>query len=392
MDEPAWWPSGIANSSVEDAISEGYVRTSFGKSKLWDISLAESSEWWNTVPIEGTVWGEWPSKVNSVEVISHRPNEMIVRLNNSILAILAPLECGDDVSRLVRHEPWRVALKDAPVLLPTGGWSVDENDRVLVFPWHDSVEFSGQDTEANVLMQHLAEIHSCFAFTATPNTERRWNDRLKALEDQLKTNTMWRAPHSPTTVGLPQIHLSATSLVDINGRLNFLPLNRSFAQHMLCEADRLPSISGAMMLEHQLARNNGLNEDQRRSMLETWASHVPQAWSNRAALSTVRGGAWVWRYHATLLEMAQAKAFNDEQTYGECLAWLQDVSRLQAHLGALRMWKSGTWVGLSAAVVAFFAWRLETMTSNQSALLAVISLGTIVASNAIYRMKDPPPY
>lgn len=392
MDEPAWWPGGITESSFEDAISDGYLRTAFGKSTVWDPSVAYDAAWWNTAPSEGTIWGEWPINVESTEVLAKRQNEVVVRLNQSMFAVIAPLECGDDVSRLVRHEPWRKALQSTPLLLPIAGWSVTECDRVLVYPWHERVEFADGNEAASELMQQLATIHSSLAQTATPNTERRWNDRLKAIEDQLKTKTMWRAPHSPTTVGLPQLHFSLTSLVKVDGKHCFLPCNRSFAEHMICEPDRLPSIAGAMMLEHQLARKEGLSQSQRRSLIETWAANVPEPWANRAALSTVRGGAWVWRYHATLLAMAQAQAFGDESTYDDCLTWLQDVSRLQAHLGALRMWKSGTWIGLAGGVVSFFAWRLESMSPNQSTVLALLSMGVIVASNAVYRAKDPPPY
>ena len=100
----------------------------------------------------------------------------------------------------------------------------------------------------------------------------------------------------------------------------------------------------------------------------------------------------MWRYHATILELAQAKAFGDEETVKACEQWLRDVSRLQAHLGALRLWKSGQWVGITGLAVSFFSWRLATLTEGQSLLLAILSIGVGIATNVIYRIKDPKPY
>jgi hypothetical protein len=56
------------------------------------------------------------------------------------------------------------------------------------------------------------------------------------------------------------------------------------------------------------------------------------------------------------------------------------------------MWKSGQWVGVTGLIVSFFAWKLATLTPDQSLILAVLSLGVGVAANAIYRFKDPAPY
>ena len=68
------------------------------------------------------------------------------------------------------------------------------------------------------------------------------------------------------------------------------------------------------------------------------------------------------------------------------------LDRLQAHLGALRLWKSGQWVGITGLAVSFFSWRLATLTEGQSLLLAILSIGVGIATNVIYRIKDPKPY
>lgn len=392
MDEPAWWPSGIALSSIDEAISEGTVRTSFGKTTVWDFEPYLQPNLWNSSLEVGVQWGDWNFEVQTVEIQSVSKNGLVVTLNDAYTASILPFGVGDDVSRLYRYEPWNSALVGHSVLLPIAGWTVDGNDRILVYPRYELKPFDGQTSTVMDLTRTIGGIHSALVGFSTPNTERRWNDRLKAIEDELKTKTMWRAPHANTTVGLPRLHLSIDSLTEVDGVLNFVPMSRSLAEHLLCENDRLPSLATLMMLEHQWARRDGLSEQQRQQLLETWGASVPVDWSSRAALSTVRGGAWVWRYHATLLELAQATAFAETSIKEDCQKWLRDVSRLQAHLGTLRMWKSGQWVGFTGLAVAFFAYRLDSFLPQQSLALAVLSFGVVVASNAVYRLKDPKAY
>ena len=392
MDEPAWWPSGIALSSIDEALSEGTVRTSFGKTTVWDFEPYLQPNLWNSSLEVGVQWGDWNFEVQTVEIQSVSKNGLVVTLNDAYTASILPFGVGDDVSRLYRYEPWNSALVGHSVLLPIAGWTVDGNDMILVYPRYELKPFDGQASTVMDLTRTIGGIHSALVGFSTPNTERRWNDRLKAIEDELKTKTMWRAPHANTTVGLPRLHLSIESLTEVDGVLNFVPMSRSLAEHLLCENDRLPSLATLMMLEHQWARRDGLSEQQRQQLLETWGASVPVDWSSRAALSTVRGGAWVWRYHATLLELAQATAFAETSIKEDCQKWLRDVSRLQAHLGTLRIWKSGQWVGFTGLAVAFFAYRLDSFLPQQSLALAVLSFGVVVASNAVYRLKDPKAY
>jgi hypothetical protein len=392
MDEPAWWPSGIALSSIDEALSEGTVRTSFGKTTVWDFEPYLQPNLWNSSLEVGVQWGDWNFEVQTVEIQSVSKNGLVVTLNDAYTASILPFGVGDDVSRLYRYEPWNSALVGHSVLLPIAGWTVDGNDRILVYPRYELKPFDGQTSTVMDLTRTIGGIHSALVGFSTPNTERRWNDRLKAIEDELKTKTMWRAPHANTTVGLPRLHLSIDSLTEVDGVLNFVPMSRSLAEHLLCENDRLPSLATLMMLEHQWARRDGLSEQQRQQLLETWGASVPVEWSSRTALSTVRGGAWVWRYHATLLELAQATAFAETSIKEDCQKWLRDVSRLQAHLGTLRMWKSGQWVGFTGLAVAFFSYRLDSFLPQQSLALAVLSFGVVVASNAVYRLKDPKAY
>nr|MCS5533019.1 hypothetical protein [Candidatus Poseidoniaceae archaeon] len=109
-------------------------------------------------------------------------------------------------------------------------------------------------------------------------------------------------------------------------------------------------------------------------------------------MSTVLGGPWLWRYRAVLLNLAHANAFGDSQLMSSCNAWLGDVSRLQAHLGTLRMWKAGEWAGYSAIAVGFYAWKMQTMTGQNGLVLLVSGAIFAIIMNRIYWSKDPSPY
>ena len=226
MDEPAWWPTGIALSSLEVAQKDGLLRTSYGRTVLWNFETFLAPEGWDTTPEDGTVWGEWKTEIKTIELLSTSSRGLTLLLNQELIATIQPAHIGDDVSRLARYEPWQEALKDHNLLLPTGGWAVDGNDRILIYPLHSTVAFEGKESTVLELVKHFGALHTSLEPFTTPNTERRWNDRLKAVEDQLKTNTMWRAPHAASTFGLPRIHLSFDSIVEVDGEQMFLPLCR----------------------------------------------------------------------------------------------------------------------------------------------------------------------
>ena len=67
MDEPAWWPKGIAVSPLEVAQKDGLLRTSYGRTALWDFQSFLVPEGWNTAQKEGTVWGEWNTEIETVK-------------------------------------------------------------------------------------------------------------------------------------------------------------------------------------------------------------------------------------------------------------------------------------------------------------------------------------
>ena len=392
MEEPVWWPSGVAQQSMKEALEAGELRTSLGRVQLWDISDVHSVAWWQTPPGNGTHWGQWPKGVASVELVGEDAYGLMLRIDDAYLARISPLLVGEDTSRLARYEPWSEALKDQSIVLPIGGWTAGGHDRVLLYPLFESSPPPTDLEGMNTLAASIGRLHGSMVPFETPNTERLWNDRLKAMEDELKPRTLWRAPHTQATVGLPRLHLDLNHLANSEGGPHWVAMPRSLADALVCQPERLPSLASLMRFERQFARRQPLDESHRKALLESWSNAAPKSWSKGKALSTALGGAWVWRYNAVLEQLLHARTYGDADLEQDSLDWLGEVSRLQARLGTLRMWKSGFWVGLTGVIVAYVGNDWGTFTSMQSWLLAAGSIAFAGVTNRMYWAKDPLPY
>ena len=293
---------------------------------------------------------------------------------------------------MVRHEPWNIALSGQSIVLPSMVWSVDGHDRIIVYPCFNLLSVEESHSMRYRIAESVGQVHASLDQFSTPNTERIWNDRLKEIESALKTNTLWRAPHSKFTVGLPRLNLDIEAITLIEGKPMLLPQPRTITEHLLCNQERLPGLATLMALERQWAEFEAPTEDGRKQLLNSWLMQAPPSYSKGKALSTLLGGPWGWRYPATLLRLGHAMIFSDNELERNSIKWLRDVSRLQGHLGILRFWKSGLWGGITGIIVAFFSWQLETLAPTTSALIGSISLFFAIASNQLYWAKDPDPY
>jgi hypothetical protein len=278
------------------------------------------------------------------------------------------------------------------MILPSMIWSINGNDRVIIYPCASLLSIEESHSMKNRIAECVGLIHSSLDQFSTPNTERIWNDRLKEIESSLKTNTLWRAPHSKFTVGLPRLNLDIEAITLIDGKPMMLPQPRTISEHLMCNKERLPGIAAMMSLERQWASYEKPTEESRKQLLESWLIGAPDSYGDKKALSTLLGGPWIWRYHATLLNLGQAMIFSDSELEKNSLKWLSEVSRLQAHLGILRFWKSGLWGGITGLIVSFFTWQLGTLSPTISGLIATISILFALASNQLYWSKDPEPY
>ena len=83
MDEPEWWPKGIAKIPFDSAL-EGELITSFGRLNIWNTNSCLDKGWWNKQPSEGKILGDWP-EVKVLEIIQFDRNEFddftIIKVN-----------------------------------------------------------------------------------------------------------------------------------------------------------------------------------------------------------------------------------------------------------------------------------------------------------------------
>ena len=389
MDDAPWWPSGIITDDSADTES-GVVQTVFGSIQCWNFAACLSNEWWQHRPESGDIWGDWP-EVTTAEVIKHDRKGILLKLNDHQIARISPFAVGNDLSRLVQYQPWRQALEDLAIELPSMVYYVENQDRIAVYDCAEIV--SGiESLQAERVADKLGSIHSALNEFSTPNTERRWNDRLKDIEAELKVTTLWRAPHSEYTVGLPRLNIDLATLSVDGEEFSFIADIRSLVEHLMCEPDRLPGLATLMLIEQQISFARGMTTAARKSLLQAYLNTAPNSYGRKKALSTLMGGPWIWRYHAVLIAFAEARIFGDEELGERAENWLNDVSRIQAHLGVLRLWKSGLWGGIIGAVIAFFAWRMETVSPTIAGIVAMFCLIGSLTCNMIYWSKDPKPY
>ena len=389
MDESPWWPKGIITEDSE-GFASGRIQTLFGTLQTWDYSQCLDEMWWNSPPQDGTIWGQWPNVTNLSEIRQDRKGYLL-RLNETQIARITPFALGNDLSRLVQYEPWFSALDDSPLVLPSMVYFVGKHDRIAVYECPMLIS-DAEALDAEKLANSLGSIHNKLHVFSTPNTERRWNERLQDIEAELKVTTLWRAPHSQYTVGLPRLNVDIEMLTKRDDELMFIADIRTPVEHLLCQADRLPGLANLMLVEQQISFLKGMNEATRKVMLDAWLSKSPKSYGNKKAVSTLLGGPWIWRYHAVLLALGEARIYADEELGNKAQRWLDDVSRIQAHLGVLRLWKSGLWGGVVGAVIAFFAGRMGTISPSAALITGCLCVVGAIVCNVVYWSKDPQPY
>ena len=385
-EQPPWYPGALLEVPCDTSSFENGLPSPWGRVYGWSVTDALQPGWWQG-PHEG-IWGDWPTEVGRVEVLSQDVSVISVLVNDAFVAHLYPFQTGKDVSNLALFEPWRASLDDAPLLLPIAGMKNQHGDQIAVFPRHQAVVPSDAVPRAHELVNTLGRVHAALVPHATPNTERRWNERLKAIEDQLKTTTLWRAPHTKHVVGLPPVNAHLACFADVEGGLVVVPQPRPLVDHLLAPEERLPGVATVAMLEQLLSLENVFaTTAERREFYERWGAIVPSGWTSPSTLSTANGGVWIWRYHAMLLMLAEAKAFGHKERVKQCDRWLFDVSRIQARLGELRtvhaVRRGGLWVAAIAAVFGSPAVQVPTV---------VGSLAVSLVAHFVHQRRMPPPF
>ena len=96
MDDSPWWPKGIIAEDSENLATDR-IHTIFGSFETWDFQESLKIEWWQEIPREGTVWGQWPN-VSDIEILHQDRKGFLVRINDRQIARITPFHLGNDLS------------------------------------------------------------------------------------------------------------------------------------------------------------------------------------------------------------------------------------------------------------------------------------------------------
>ncbi|MDP6869533.1 MAG: hypothetical protein QGI21_02020 [Candidatus Poseidoniaceae archaeon] len=341
MEDRPWWPKGIAIEYDSNTIV-----TNWGtKSLHWNEEIF-NTEWWNS---QESYWGEWPP-VGKVILEKEDQRGLWFDLETHV-ALVIPIPTGKQSSRLARNPKLKQAVEDF-LELPVSGMDKD-GDYVLIW------EKSTAEESENISGKQLAELHLSlkkFGYS-TPNNHPEWNNRLKIVEDRLKTSTLWRAPHSHLTLGIPRIELEGCKPVPI-------PL----AETLLCPTEYLPML-------RQAVKYGVVNE---------WRTQVTP-YGDESVLRTSTGGVAHMKYDLILMKKAQNIAFGIEDD--EVDFYLSKVDRLQAKLGIMRL----VMMGLPFSIIGAIAtWWMKDAGVIQDSEAGYVGFGLMfIASSLAYQYLEP---
>ena len=415
----AWFPSGIAQS-IEPAASqvpEGFeswrLHTRFDSVMMFlPTGDVESIDWWKRViPVGGggKRWGDPPNvDGGKIESISSSSGPTFLLTEKSGRKVIIRLLLLDEKG----HGRTLSEMGSEHLNSAFGGLQVGKRDILLFFrqdegqradellttalrdsDFDEGRKICGQVGEA------LGRFHiDSLAKKSLPNDERKWNNRLKSLEDRVLSNTLWRAPHSYNTLatithrnfGLQAVYIDGEEAVITcchDGIPNaILPKSRDYP----VIRDLAAAYRSLAVLCDELGVSSGDELTLRKATFEGWISTAPESATSSRALDGHKGGVAIWEYEQVLEEAAISQAW-DRPVEQRTKWWLGHVSRIQAE-----MYRSKT---LSAAALicgvgALFAPLMEQWMASLSdrLLLTAVLAGAAIGLRWLYRRRAPPPY
>ena len=262
--------------------------------------------------------------------------------------------------------------------------------------------------DARILIEEcgraLGRFHLSTVEVADPTkVAKRWNERLKVLEERTKSSTLWRAPHGRRTVGtLTHRNFSLRNIVvlnDIHSKPNLEDVHILFPGDGVYGAlipleHRAPALqdlaAGYRSIERIEGGTSGMRIELRRCFLDGWRSTAPPRWASDDALDSHKGGVPIWEYEQVLKEVLYAHAFDDEidpRTHW----FLNHVDRIQAGMFRARTIAAGALTctallgfGIYAGVTGLLEW-------SDSIPLMLCGLA-VPPLRQLYRSLAPPPY
>ena len=421
--EESWFPGGVVTAlepAAEQAPAgfEAYrLHTRWGTQlMLWPTGDSDSFDWWKSMlPVGGggERWGEVPelagATIERIDAWDGRCWRIRESSGGIMRAHFLPLDsCG--------HGRRLAGIASEVLEAAVGGLQWQGRDVLLIYRQQQGEAASdrlaktieeGDHTAAEQICQAsgeaLGRFHSdALAWLSLPNDERRWNQRLKRLEEQLVTNTLWRAPHSRDThatithrnFGLEGVLLHDDDEPTIancaDGVINAIlppyqdvPAVRDLAAGYRSISSILSNAGG-----HDIPADLELRL--RRALFTGWCATAPSEATSAAALDGHRGGVAIWEYEQVLEEVACALAWKKEVP-NRLTDWLSFIPHLQTSMYHSRTLSGLALVsGVSAATALFIPGVFESL-SNRIAAAAVLSLCALFLRWA-YRRRAPPPY
>ena len=377
------WPTGLLPEGSEGTVPTPWGPVTVLSGSVEDLLAVRDGRWGTS--IEGAV-------VEAMHADRHGRWYRAEHEGADYAVLMCSFGTGRALSSLAQQADRAEALRATKrIQLPVGGCTVDGHD--LLFIWPHASALGIHDVDLLEQFRVAGTVLGALEPWSTPPVERRWNDAMATVEQRLGTSTLWRAPHDRATVGLPDLQLSFHSLVEGAEGPRFRPLPRTVDEALTDVVGRRPGLAHAMALEGEAVEAGRATEaGGPEAWFNAWSEGAPAAWSNPRARSTYRGGLWIWRYANVMRWRGRALAWDDDELQAATKSWLEDVDRLQARLGVLRMWRSLLWLGAAGLAAAWYAHALGSLTQTASLALAGASVAVAAGGWMRYRAAEPAPF
>lgn len=403
--ERKWRPAAMKEVIDESESPSGFEPRSFAgigmTCKLVEpIPIDGISEWEEAIS-DLTSWGKVPdpSSLSSV-LLSENDRGPIARLSGDSNWIAEFLPWGSD--GLLRR---RIDASSEVCDAPCGGFSWEGGDLILI--WEESsTEESSRDALIRALIDgdheaatqtlrecgiSLGRYHKHVEpVRTTPPDPNRWNARVAGIEELLRSNSVWRVPHSRDSECM--LGLGDVGLADFHG--GRIRISRPRLHSALFPAKcEFPAIRDLASVAHDLSRAFYETESDldivelRSSLIEGWRSSAPENWSSDRVLYSHRGGLAIWEYEQCLLDVIEAVSHQSGAPQ-PATGLISYVPRYQK-----RMFNNRTFGALSmmAGSIGVFSLISSFPPSAGEIPLPIASIALSIGLMKIYRNRSPAP-
>jgi len=403
--ERKWRPAAMKEVIDESETPSGFEPRSFAgigmTCKLVEpIPIDGISEWEEAIS-DLTSWGKVPdpSSLSSV-LLSENDRGPIARLSGDSNWIAEFLPWGSD--GLLRR---RIDASSEVCDAPCGGFSWEGGDLILI--WEESsTEESSRDALIRALIDgdheaatqtlrecgiSLGRYHKHVEpVRTTPPDPNRWNARVAGIEELLRSNSVWRVPHSRDSECM--LGLGDVGLADFHG--GRIRISRPRLHSALFPAKcEFPAIRDLASVAHDLSRAFYETESDldivelRSSLIEGWRSSAPENWSSDRVLYSHRGGLAIWEYEQCLLDVIEAVSHQSGAPQ-PATGLISYVPRYQK-----RMFNNRTFGALSmmAGSIGAFSLISSFPPSAGEIPLPIASIALSIGLMKLYRNRSPAP-